>query len=153
MNNNNQQESLRQIFIKVEGKTHISNAAVRMADLDSLGVVHSNVYLIFFEDGFLSFMNWVEASCSSLDERGIGFPVVSASLDYRSPTYFEDVLEIHTSISNLGNSSFTCYHKVYRISDAQRILSAEGKMIRVVADVKNIKTMNLSDVHVPRSSC
>ena len=151
--NNSQQESLRKIFMKVEGETHISNAAVRMADLDSLGVVHSNVYLIFFEDGFLSFMNWVEAPCSSLDERGIGFPVVSAGIDYRSPSYFEDVLEIHTTISKLGNSSFTCYHKVYRISDEQRLLSAEGYMIRVVADVKNIKTMNLSDVLVPRSSC
>ena len=151
--NNNQQESLRQLFIKKKGEIHISNAAVRMADLDSLGVVHSNVYLIFFEDGFLSFMNWIDAPCSSLDERGIGFPVVSAGVDYRSPSYFEDMLEIHTTISKLGNSSFTCYHKVYRISDAQRILSAEGYMIRVVADVKNIKTMNLSDVHVPRSSC
>ena len=151
--NNSQQESLRKIFMKVEGETHISNAAVRMADLDSLGVVHSNVYLIFFEDGFLSFMNWVEAPCSSLDERGIGFPVVSAGIDYRSPSYFEDVLEIHTTISKLGNSSFTCYHKVYRISDEQRLLSAEGYMILVVADVKNIKTMNLSDVLVPRSSC
>jgi len=151
--NNDQQESLRKIFMETEGKTHVSNAAVRMADLDSLGVVHSNVYLIFFEDGFLSFMNWVEAPCSSLDARGIGFPVVSTGLDYRSPSYFEDVLEIHTSISKLGNSSFTCNHKVYRISDEQRILSAEGKMIRVVADVKNIKIMNLSDVQVPRNSC
>lgn len=151
--NNNQQESLRKIFMKVEGETHISNAAVRMVDLDSLAVVHSNVYLIFFEDGFLSFMNWVKVPCSSLDVRGIGFPVVSAGVDYRSPSYFEDVLEIHTSISNLGNSSFTCNHKIYRISDGQHVLSAEGKMIRVVADVKNIQILNLSDVLVPRSSC
>jgi len=119
---------------------------VRMVDLDSLGVVHSNVYLIFFEDGFLSFMKSIGASCSEFDSRGVTFPVVSATCDYRKPAYFEDELEITSSISNLGKTSFNCNHEVYRVKKGIKQLCAEGKMIRVV--MKDLKLINLSDVPV-----
>ncbi len=139
-------ETLRELFSNMLNKQQISHAEVRMVDLDSLGVVHSNVYLIFFEDGFLGFMKSIGASCSDFDNRGVTFPVVSATCDYRRPAYFEDELEIHSSVSDLGNSSFTCNHKVFRHQKDVKQLCAEGKMIRVV--MKDLKLVNLSDVPI-----
>ncbi|MHA1332103.1 MAG: acyl-CoA thioesterase [Candidatus Hodarchaeales archaeon] len=138
--------TLREVFEKTLGKIHYNNAAVRMADLDSLGVVHSNVYVIFFEDGFLSFMKDVEIPCSGLDKKGITFPVVSVLCDYRRPAFFEDDLIIATSVSELGKTSFVCNHKVFRKVEEKKILCAEGKMVRVV--MKDLKLINLSDVLV-----
>ena len=141
-------ENLRELFTNMLGKHQISHAEVRMVDLDSLGVVHSNVYLIFFEDGFLSFMKSIGVSCSTFDSRGVTFPVVSATCDYRKPAYFEDELEILSSVSNLGNSSFACNHKVFRQEKDTKQLCAEGKMIRVV--MKDLKLVNLSDIPISK---
>jgi len=63
-------------------------------------------------------------SISSRDA-GVGWPRVSASLDYRRPLYFEDEFEVHLKVAALGSKTIR-YTAVLRKDDE---VIAEGVLI------------------------
>jgi acyl-CoA thioesterase FadM len=45
---------------KLLGEFNLTRVKVRFNDTDSMGVVHFKNYLVYFDDGFVSFMNSIK---------------------------------------------------------------------------------------------
>lgn len=67
---------------------------VRYRDCDPMGVVYHTHYLDFFEVARTEALREAGVRYRDLEERGIIMPVVDASLQYRAPAFYDDVLVV-----------------------------------------------------------
>ncbi len=105
---------------------------VRFSETDAMGVVHFNRYFLFFEEGFVSFLNSLGNSPADHLEQDVVFPIVEAHCNYKESARFGDVVEITTRIE-YKTHSLICLHEVYRKSDHR--LLAHGKLVRVCLNI------------------
>ena len=65
------------VIDKLLGIEDFKEIEVRIDDTDFMQVVHSNKYLNYFDDGFISFVQKFNKNCSELHKEGIVFPVLN----------------------------------------------------------------------------
>ena len=77
-------------------------------DTDALGMVYYANYLKYFERARTE---WLRALGFELDalaaERDLAFVVRRAEIDYRGSARFNQLLEVHSSVADLGRASVT----------------------------------------------
>lgn len=111
------------------------NVQIRYRDLDSLGHVNNAVHLTYFEMGRVSLL---EKFIGKLDPNNVGFVIVHSEVDYRKPIYLSSRLEVETTISQVGDTSFTFSH-VLNDLDARDKPFAYGKTVGVLIDSEGRK--------------
>ena len=87
---------------------------VRFSDIDRLGHVTNTVYHQYFDIGRLAYFSQVLAE--PLDWREKGLIMVSTSVDFISPIKPNQLIEIRTSVSRLGNKSLAMNQEVFNLS-------------------------------------
>jgi acyl-CoA thioester hydrolase len=95
---------------------------VRFCDTDLMGIVHHANYLAYFEAGRVEWLRRRGVTYASWAERGMHLPVVEASVRYRAPARFDDVLEVETRLTQLRSLSLRF---TYRLARSGTLL-AEG---------------------------
>jgi acyl-CoA thioester hydrolase len=99
-----------------------SKLRVRFCETDLMGIVHHSNYLAYFEAGRVEWLRRRGVTYVDWTERGIHLPVVEASVRYRAPARFDDVIEIETRLFELRSVSLKFE---YRMSRGAQLL-AEG---------------------------
>jgi acyl-CoA thioester hydrolase len=102
-----------------------------------MGVVYYGNYLSLFETGRVEAMRQAGASYGELVERGVQAPVIEATVRYRRPARFDDVLDVHAWISELGRARFTFEYMVCRESDGEVI--ATGRTVHAYVDAATLR--------------
>lgn len=111
-------------------RTHIHRVHVEFGDCDPAGIAY-----------FPNFFRWFDAASRhyfaaagvppwrELEKTDgiLGTPVVDVSCRFVAPTSYGEDLEVHTSITEWGNKSFTMRHELRRGTE----LLAEGREVRV----------------------
>jgi acyl-CoA thioester hydrolase len=110
---------------------------VRYADTDAMGIVYYGNYLSFFESGRVEAMRQAGARYSDLVERGLQTPVIEATVRYRQPARFDDVLDVNAWISDLGRARFTFEYMISRESD--RAVIATGRTVHAFVDATSLR--------------
>jgi len=93
---------------------HRTTCRVLYGDTDAGGVVYYANYLRFFEIGRTEFMrDWV---CSYRDIEGMGLilPVAECYTRYKAPAFYDDLLIIETSLTELTKISCRFCYKISR---------------------------------------
>jgi acyl-CoA thioester hydrolase len=90
----------------------IHELRVIFGDTDQMGVVYYANYLRFFEAARAHFWRQLGKSYKDLEAWGVALPVISAHCDYRSPAYYEDLLEIDVDVVELRPASMRFAYKV-----------------------------------------
>ncbi len=67
---------------------------VPYADTDQMGVVYYANYLVYFERSRSELLRVTGFTYSTMEARGMGLPVIEAHVDYKSPAFYDDLLEI-----------------------------------------------------------
>lgn len=89
-----------------ENKRFILPVRVYYEDTDAGGVVFYANYLKFFERGRTEWLRNLGVNQAQLaEEQQRIFVVVGTQLRYRSPARLDDLLQINTTLSKVGNSS------------------------------------------------
>jgi acyl-CoA thioester hydrolase len=104
---------------------HRTALQVRFRDIDAFGHVNNAVFFSYVELARIRYLLDVlefEADFSTLP-----LILARAELDFRSPVYFGDDLEVGTRVDRIGRSSFTMSHRV-----------TAGPDQRLVADVSSV---------------
>lgn len=83
----------------------IHELRVIFGDTDQMGVVYYGNYMRFFEAARAHFWRQLGKSYKDLEAWGVALPVVTAHCDYRSPAYYEDLLEIEVDVVELRGAS------------------------------------------------
>ena len=129
-------EKITQKLLSLKDKTRVK---VRFNDTDAMGIVHFKNYMVYFDDGFVSFMNNI-LSPKRVEEtvhEGIAFGVKMVNIIFEGSVKFGDFVIVETSIKKIGTSSLTFLHNLYREADNEIIAKVE--CVRLAMEVnKNI---------------
>ena len=135
-------DSLRQ---KLLSATETTRVKVRFNDTDSMGVVHFKNYMVYFDDGFVSFMNSIKnkRNIEEMIHEGLACGVKHVDITYEGSAIFGDYVIVKTKIKDIGNTSITFIHELSKESD--NTLLAKVEAVRFVLNLKNNKLMNIMD--------
>ena len=86
----------------------IHTERVRFGDLDAMRHLNNVVFLRYFETARISYMRTLTPDHDPADpERGgFGFIFAECHINYRSPVYFDEVVDVHCSIGEVRRSAF-----------------------------------------------
>ncbi len=138
-------EKEQKIIDKLLGIEDFHELAVRVSDTDLMDVVHSNIYLNYFDDGFISFTSKLNKDCGALHKKGIVFPVRKVEIEYLRSATFGDRILIHTKVINIGNTSMTLAMDCYKNIKSNDTLLAKGKIVRLIMDMNKNKLIKITD--------
>ena len=129
-------------LIKVKDRTRIK---VRFNDTDMMGIVHFKNYMVYFDDGFVSFMNSVLSPKRIEDtvHEGTVFGIKKVEIIYKGSAKFGDYVIVETQIKEIGTSSITFQHEIFREID--KALIAKVECVRLAMELKTNKLLNVID--------
>jgi len=104
-------------------------------DTDCGGVVYYANYLKFFEEARTEFFAERGFSIKVLAEGGTLFVVARQEIDYKAPAVYGDVLDIETSIAEIGAAKIVFAHKTNN-QNGQLLNSAKTVLVCVGRDFK-----------------
>ena len=130
----------------MKSEPFIWNARVYYEDTDAGGIVYHANYLKFAERGrteFLRHVGWPRLRVEQ--ELKIAFVVRHAEINYRAVAKLDDMLEVRTSITAIGNTSMTMQQDIWRgetvVAEIKVVIVAinfEGKAVRFPPQLRQI---------------
>lgn len=103
-------------------KSHRYEYQIIFGDTDMMGVVYYANYLRFFEGARMSFWRALGKTYKDLEDAKVAMPVVEAHCNYKRPAYYEDLIVVEVSVSEMRAASLRFAYTVRR---GQTVL-AEG---------------------------
>ena len=104
-------------------------------DTDAGGVVYYANYLKYMEEARTEFLAQKGILIKELVEQGILFVVAHQEIDYKSPAFYADTLEVSAQLTNSSAVKLEFEHEVRNQSNQ---LICKGKAVLVCVD-KNIR--------------
>ena len=108
-------------------------------DTDCGGVVYYANYLKYCERARTEFLESGGISLRQLVEEGIYFVVAEASLRYRSPGRYGDILRIDTYVERAGPASLTFRHEILRDVTGEKLVDATVRLGCVNPQMKPLR--------------
>ncbi len=122
---------------------YVQHLKVRFNDVDFARIVYYPRLFAYchavFEDFFAAEAGMTYAEV--LQKRRIGFPVVSAKADFKSPLRFGDTCRIAMEALHLGKRSLTCRYRLY-LGESDR-LCAEIEVTAAVVSMDDLTPVDL----------
>jgi acyl-CoA thioester hydrolase len=103
---------------------HVAQIRVLYADTDQMGVVNNVHYLRYFEIGRAEFIRARGRSYKEIEASGFRLPVVEATLRYKEPARYDDLLDIEATPDDVRAATVTFRYAIRRASDG--VLLCEG---------------------------
>ena len=95
---------------------------VLYADTDKMNVVYYANYLKWFEAGRAHYMRCRGLTYREIEESGIQLPVIEAHVNYSRPARYDDLIEIHSRVTELKGARVRFAYRIERGGE----LLAEG---------------------------
>ena len=114
-------------------KEHKIEVRVRYSETDQMGVVYHSNYLPYFEIGRVEWLRSKGISYKSMEDHGIGLPIVSLTLNYKKPARYDDLLHVKTMFKSQTSVKieFEC-----EILNEEGDLLTTGSFLLVFVDLK-----------------
>ena len=120
---------------------HWTTDVIRYSDLDPNGHVNNGAINAFLEDGRVRFR---DEHLKTPDEDVLtGFVIVRYAVEYHAMLHFPGSVDVGTTITRIGNSSYTLGQGVFRDGADDCVASAEVITVRV--DPRSGKSLPLGD--------
>ena len=92
----------------------ISRIRVRYAETDRMDVVYHSNYLVWFETARILMLDEIGSPYREIEANGLCIPVLSASIEYKRPAFFDDHLEVHSFMREKPRVRFQMHYEVRR---------------------------------------
>jgi acyl-CoA thioester hydrolase len=102
-----------------------SPVRVRLSDTNARGCVDDTRLLVFFEAARADAVREVGLPYQEILARGLHALTVEARLRNHAPAYADDLLLVHTSVSEVGRLRFAFTYEIRRESDDALVASGE----------------------------
>jgi len=83
----------------------ITNLRVRYNECDPMGIAHHTAYPVWFEIGRTELLRQSPSPITyrDLEAKGLALAVVTLEVRYKRPAKYDDVLELRTTITEMGH--------------------------------------------------
>jgi len=105
--------------------THRTSYRVIYGDTDQMGVVYYANYLRWFESGRSEFLREIGVPYTTIEQRGWHFPVVQVTCRYIQSARYDDVVQIETTLVELGRATLKFIYQITRESDGALLARGE----------------------------
>lgn len=116
---------------------------VRYVETDAQGHVFFGHYYTYFDVAMMEYMRATGFSYQDLLDEKMDLLYVESLCRHQAPAYYDDVLNVHTRIGNIGDSSLTFEFSVYKEDSDQ--LVATGHIVAVNVDKDNRRPTRVPD--------
>ena len=113
---------------------------VRFRDCDAMGHVNHAVYLTFLEQCRFAFWRRVTGAAAGPEA---GIIIARAEIDYRSPAFAGETVEVRLGVDAIGRSSFTLVNEIVAAGDGR--LLAEARTVLVTYDYTANRSIPVPD--------
>ncbi len=103
---------------------------VRFAETDLQGVVFWANYLTYMDTAQMDYLRDIGLPYHEMRKENYDLVAVEAHVEYKAPARFDDLLEVYTRVSEVGNSSFRMDFEVCKAEGGELI--AKGKTIHCI---------------------
>jgi len=79
-----------------------------------MGFVYYGHYPMYYEVGRTEVMRSFDLTYKHLEDQGILMPVLSISINYLKPAYYDDLLTIRTTVKEMPAAKIRFYYDIYR---------------------------------------
>lgn len=117
---------------------------VRFAETDLQGIVFNGNYLTYYDVAWTEYFRAAGLEYNKLIEIGADTVLARTTLEFKAPARFDEVLEIHTRVSNIGNSSLTFEFEIY-IEGEDRLIGTASSLY-VCIDPQTLRSVRVPDV-------
>ncbi len=108
---------------------------VRWMECDAQGIVFNGAYLGYLEVAQAEYFRNLGFSIYRIAQRGyFDSAVVKTTLEFKAPARVDDILELHTRVARIGNTSLTLQVEIYRQDSAQPLSVIEAVYVGFHAD-------------------
>ena len=95
-------------------KSFNSKIIARYSETDSMSYIHHSNYLKYYEIGRLAWFKNIGFSYKKLEDKGIILPVIRTNITFRRPAYFEDELDLQTTLISEPSYSIEFNYKIFK---------------------------------------
>lgn len=85
---------------------------IRYGETDQMGVVYHGNYPQFIEIGRIEWLRSLGVSYKKMEEEGVMLPVVSLSINYKKPVFYDDVISVKTFIKKKPTASIEFEYEI-----------------------------------------
>jgi acyl-CoA thioester hydrolase len=113
---------------------------VRFAETDQMGIAHHSAYVVWFEAGRVEWLREHGLSYRAIEEAGVSLAVSELQVRYRRPVYFDDELELATTLLEAKSRRVCFAYRLTSLGDKTSLaegltvhtpVNREGKAIRM----------------------
>jgi len=104
-----------------------------------MGIVHHSNYIRWLEESRIDFMEQIGYGYDRVSEHGIDFAVLGVAVDYKQSVRFNDIVEIHLTISELTAVRMSIKYKILR----NGVICATGETRHCAIHSKKHKVVSL----------
>jgi acyl-CoA thioester hydrolase len=108
---------------------------VRYVETDAQGHVFFGHYYTYFDVAMIEYMRAIGYSYQDLLDDGMDLLYVESLCRHQAPAYYDEVLNVHTRVGNIGNSSLTFEFAIYKEGSDKHV--ATGHIVAVNVDKEN----------------
>lgn len=119
----------------LDGFRFMHRQPVVLRDLDAFGHVNNAVYLTYIENARVAYLKEVVGASRVEEIRNI---MASATITYRAPANYGDVIEIGVRVDRVGTKSFVL---VYGVSTSDGRHLADATSVQVMFDYEREETI------------
>jgi acyl-CoA thioester hydrolase len=106
-----------------------------------MGVAYHGNFLAFFETGRVEAMRQIGSHYVEIVRRGVHLVVIEATVRYRQPAKFDDVLLIQTSVAEIGKARFSFVYEIRR--EVDEALIASGHTVHACVDAQSLRPLRV----------
>jgi acyl-CoA thioester hydrolase len=117
------------------------NIRVRFADTDLQGIVFNGNYLTFYDVAWTEYFREIGLTWKAMIDSGVDTVLARTTIEFKSPAKFDDVLEVHTRVSKIGNTSITFDFEIYPEGEERLIGTAQS--LYVCVDPKTLQKIRV----------
>lgn len=103
-----------------KGAIFTTTARVLYGDTDAGGVVYNANYLRYFEIGRTELMRQWVCSYRDIEKQGFVLPVIECWSRFKAPAYYDDLLTIETTVSEVSSLKCRFAYRILRQEDHAR---------------------------------
>lgn len=107
---------------------HTITLRVRYSECDPMGVAHHSAYAPWLEMGRTELLRATAANgldYRAMEQQGIFMAVARLEIRYKRPARYDDVLELHTTLADVGHVKLEHVYELFRAEDRTLLATAE----------------------------
>ncbi|HRN18874.1 MAG: thioesterase family protein [Trueperaceae bacterium] len=97
---------------------------VRFVETDQMGVVHHSAYVPWLEAGRVEWLRERGLSYREMEDGGMSLAVAHVEVSYRAACYFDDLLEVASTLTDVRSRRVGFAYRITRPADAVLIATA-----------------------------